>query len=114
MRNGNDLKAFDPIEVVGIASIEREIVGDGDGSNHRVVRTGGCLATHVPQGRSHSAEGAGRSVIERQGLEVGLGLLNVSLSSRSLLFGWGDERTNRKLGQSDCGDEWLPRQKFRV
>ena len=52
------------------------------------------------------AEGARGVGIERQGLEVGLGLLEVGESGGALSVGRRDEGTDRQLGERDGGDEW--------
>lgn len=109
MLYGAQIETIDPSEVIRIDGVQRKIIGDGDGSDHRVVGTSLGLSADAAKGGRDTPKGSSWADIERQWLEVGLGLLNLSLARRPLLAVRHDERPNRQLGQGYRRDEWLCR-----
>jgi hypothetical protein len=74
----------DPGEVIGVAGVEREPVGDRRRSNERVERHGGRLPSRPAQRGGDLAEGACGGRVERQRVEVRLGLLHVRQAAGTL------------------------------
>ena len=56
-------------------------------------------------------EAPSRSCVERQGIEIGLGLLEMRLTRCPIFLGCCDERPDGKLGQGDRRDRRLGRQR---
>lgn len=77
MRDGSQIEAFDPRELVGIDGVERKIVGDCGSCDHGVIAARSDLAAALPERGCHSAEGPGCVGVEGQRLEIGPGLLSI-------------------------------------
>jgi hypothetical protein len=105
--HADDGEPVDAGEVTRVAAVQRQIVGEGDGGNHRVVGAGRSLASGSTQRTGNLAKATGGGSVEWQGVEVGFGLLEVCLSSGSFLFGRSYEWTYRKLGESYRRDHRL-------
>ncbi len=107
VRDGDQRKFVDSSEVSGVAGMEREIVGDGDGGDHGVVGACGWFAARVSETCGNSTEAAGCVCVKRQRFEIGFGLLDVCLSGGSFAIGRRDKRAHRELGEGDRGDQRL-------
>ena len=94
VRNRHDLELVDAGKVTRVAGVQRQRVGDRGGSDERVVRSRGGLSAGATEGRSDPPERARRRRIERDRVEVGLGLLKVGLARDPLLITRGDVRAN--------------------
>jgi hypothetical protein len=83
-RYWNDFKAFDAGEIIRIAGVDGKTVRDRGRRNHRVIRAGVHLSTCPTQRSGHSTKGPCSLGVERQRVEVGLGLLKVCLTPFTL------------------------------
>jgi hypothetical protein len=72
-------------------------MGNGDGSDHRVVGARHRLAASATKRRGHPTEYSGRRHVEWKRIEIRLRLLHVRL----LRLRGGDEGAERQLGQRD-------------
>jgi hypothetical protein len=104
MGYGPDLETVDADEVAWIDGVEREIVRNSDGSDQRVERASSWLASCCAQAGCDSTERACSGGIERDRVEVGLGLLHVRLPSGALLIAARHERSDGELCEGDRGD----------
>jgi len=102
--DGDDGEPVDAGEVTWVARVQGQIVGEGDGGNHRVVGAGSWLASGSTQRSGDLAEAASGGSVEWQRVEVGFGLLEVRLSTGSFLFGRSYQWSHRKLGERDRCD----------
>ena len=102
---GDYLETVDASEVARVCGVDRQLVGERCRGDHRVVCAGLRLATTSPQRCGDSPERSRGRGIERQRLEIGLGLLQHGLPSSTLLRARGYERTHRKLRQRYRRDE---------
>src|SRR5579864_6420432 len=84
-RYRHELEVVDSLEVIGIARVQRKVVGDGDRCDHRVIGPGCALAASGPKGRRDATKGTRSRRVERQRVEVCLGLLEVRLAGGALL-----------------------------
>lgn len=91
-------------EVVGVHCVERQLCGDGDCRDERVVSPGGWFATRGAKARRDATESARGRGVEGQGVEVVFGLLYVGEPRRSRCVVSGDERSDAQLGEGDRGD----------
>ncbi len=67
-------------EVVRVARVQREAPRHRDGGDQRIIGSGLGLAARFTQRSGDAPERAGGRIIERDGLEIGLGLLQDRLS----------------------------------
>jgi hypothetical protein len=105
MRYGDHFEFVDCGEVPWVAGVKREVVGHGDGGDHGVVGAGGWFASRPAQASGDPTEASSGVGVERERFEIGLGLLDVSLTGRSFIVGGGHKWTDRELGQSDRRDQ---------
>lgn len=82
--HGDDIEAVYSSEVIRITCVHWQAVGKSGGGDHRVVRTSAGLATALSQRRGDSAKCPRGLCIERQRIEVCLGLLKVRLAGGAL------------------------------
>ena len=75
VRHGDDLEVVDPVKVRGVAGVDGKAPRYGDGCGHGVVGASSRFAARTSQRRGDLAEAAGCGSIERDGFEIGLGLL---------------------------------------
>jgi hypothetical protein len=105
--HSEDREAVYPGEIRGIASVQRKLVRDRSRRDHRVVRSGCALTTGSAERRRDAAERAGGRRVEGKRVEVGLGLLEMSLARGALLFVPRHEGPDGQLCEGDRGDEWF-------
>jgi len=101
MRDGDHGQTVDAGEAVGIARVNRQVVGERGGGDHRVERPLRRLAAGTAQGCGDVPEPTSSGSVEDGRVDVGLCLLEVSLTGRSLLAGHRHQRTDRELGERD-------------
>ena len=87
------VQTADTAEVAGIDGVQRQAVGDRDGGDESVKGASPSFASHGAQIGRDGGEGTGRRLVERQGLEVRFGLLQVSLPGGAVGRIVGDERS---------------------
>ena len=80
MWNGMHDEPGDVLEVVGIDGVQRQIVGDSDSCDQRVVRSHCRLTTGGPETCRHPSEYSSGRCIKRKRIEVALGLLYTSVT----------------------------------
>jgi hypothetical protein len=95
MGDGDHHQTVDAREIVRIACVEGESVRERDRSDHRVVRPRIGLAARTPKRCGDLPERSGCLDIEWEGVEVGLGLLEVRKTSGSLGLTCDQERPDR-------------------
>ena len=91
----DDNELSDVLEVAWIAGIERQGVGDGGGRDERVLGARGGFLPGTAAGGCHAAERASCAGVERDGLEIGLGLLKMRLACGPYLVGTRNQRPDR-------------------
>ena len=94
MRYSHDVEAFDTGEVVGIARVQREIVGNRRRGNHGVECPRRRFWTCAPKRGGDLAECPSSIRIKGQRVEVRLRLLHVGDSRCALRFGGRDQGTH--------------------
>lgn len=85
--HGDDFEAVDPRKVIRVAGVHGKVVGQRRRGNHRVGGASVDLATRSTQRCGHATEHPRDWRIERQLVEVGLGLLQVSLACGTFCVG---------------------------
>ncbi len=70
VRDCDDLQIFDPGEIARIARVHRQAVRHRRRCDHRVIRSGGALASTSPQRGGDLAECSGCSRIKRDWIKV--------------------------------------------
>ncbi len=90
----------------------RSRLADGGGGGNHHVGASGCLASSSPQTRGELRECPGCSGVERDRVEIRLGLLR--LARRPFLVAASDERANGQFSERDRGDERLGRQQLGI
>lgn len=84
-RYRDELEVVDSLEVIWIARVQRKVVGDGNRCDHRVIGPCGTLATSGSKRGCDATEGTRSRCVERERVEVCLGLLEVRLAGGTLL-----------------------------
>jgi len=82
-----EVESVDADEIGGIAGEQGQAVRERGRGDQRVMRTGGRFASRRAQGGSDTAEGSCGGGVERDDVEIRLGLLKVGLPGRSLSIG---------------------------
>jgi hypothetical protein len=100
MRDRHQVEFVDPREIVRVAGVEGQLVCDRCGGDQGVIRPGRWLAAAPTKVRGHSSEGARRRRIEGDGLEIGLRLLEMGLTSGTFRLVARQQRSDGQLGQS--------------
>ena len=108
-RHRYDFKTFNTHEVIRVAGVQGKAVSHGRRCNHRVVGAGVDLSAGAPQRRGHSAEGPCGGGVERQRIEIGLGLLEVRLTRGTLRISRCHQGPDGKLRECHGRDERLLR-----
>jgi hypothetical protein len=108
--DGDHREVLDSDEVFGIAGVKGEIVGYGDGGDHGVVGTCRWFPARSSQTCGDPTEAVGCGSVERQGIEVSLGLLEVRLPCRLFLVARCHQWTHREFGQGDGSDQRFGRE----
>jgi hypothetical protein len=101
MRNCYDLKPIDASEIVCVTRVDGQIVCYRDRGDHCVIGSSRSLTSGSAQRCGDTTERTSGIGVERNRVEVGLGLLKLSLASRTLSLILDDERTYRELGKRD-------------
>ena len=105
MWHRHDSKAVDAFEVRGIARMDSKTVRHRGGCDHGVIAPGGYLAATASQRGGDLAKDSRCRGVKGQGVEVGLSLLKMCLSSSPLLIVCRQKWSYRKLGESHCRDD---------
>jgi hypothetical protein len=101
------VKLIDAAEIRRIARVDRKVVGYGRRCDHRVVGSGRGLAACPPERRGDPAKRARCVSVERERVEVSLGLLQVGLTGGTLTLIVRDERPDRELCEGHRRDNWF-------
>ena len=107
----DQIKSADGRVVFRIRRVEGETSGDGSGGDEGVVGPGGGFPTRFAKVGGDPTERSGRRLVEGQDVEVGLCLLEVSLTPTPLGVGGRDQRPHGQLGQCDRGNGGCCRQR---
>ncbi len=90
-RDRDHVQALDAREVVGIAGIDREAVGESRRGDQRIVGAHGRSPSCSTERGGDPAEGPCRARVESEGVEIRFGLLKVRLSRDALFVGGRDQ-----------------------
>ena len=100
VRHGH-CETVDAREVVRVAGVDRQVVDEGDRSDHRIERAGGRLPPGPPQRRCNLTEPSSGRRVEHQRDKVRLCLLQMSLAGNGAPPWTCDQRSERELGKGD-------------
>jgi hypothetical protein len=101
------VELIDAAEVRRIARVDRKVVRYGRRCDHRIVGSGRGLAACPPERRGDPPKRARRVSVERERVEVSLGLLQVGLTGGALILIGRNERPDRELRERHRRDNWF-------
>ncbi len=101
---GAHVEAFNAVEVRRIRGIQGQILGECNGSDHGVVRTGLRFSANAAERRRDAAERTRSRGIEGQRFEIRFRLLQVGLPMCPFGVSSRHERPHRKLSKGDRCD----------
>ncbi len=113
-RNRDHVQPLDAGEVVGVARVNGEAVGEGRGSDQRIVGACGRLPSRAAERCRDATEGSRRARVERERVEIRFGLLEVRLSSNAIFLAGRNQGAHRELSERDRRDQRLEGERLRV
>lgn len=109
VKHRHHVQTVNALEVRRIAGVNGKAVCNTDGRDHGVVGASFRLAAGMPQRGSDPTKGSRRGCIEGQWVEIGLCLLEMRLTCRSLGVGGRNQWAFRQFGLGDHRDQWVGR-----